>query len=260
MTQSRKTWLLLRAIGLSLFVLLLPAIALAATGGALEFVDLTGHWAGVLSLVIFVAAYSLVIGEEVIHMRKAKPVIVAAGLIWVLVAIAFMQAGDMERAHVEVRGDLLEFVELFLFLLAAMTFINTMEERGVFDVLRVWLVTRDFSLRQIFWITGGLSSFLDNAPTYLTFFNTQLGRFYPGVPEVQAVPRLIAEHGNFLKALSVGAVFMGANTYIGNAPNFMVKAIAEEAGVAMPSFFGYLIRWALPILIPVFLLISLVFF
>lgn len=111
-----------------------------------------------------------------------------------------------------------------------------------------------------FWVTGILSSFLDNAPTYLTFFNTQLGRFYPGIPEVQAVPRLIAEHGAYLKALSVGAVFMGANTYIGNAPNFMVKAIAEEAGVAMPSFFGYLIRWALPILIPIFLLISLVFF
>jgi hypothetical protein len=157
MTESRKTWLLLRAIGLSLFVLLLPAIALAATGGALELVDLTGHWAGILSLVIFVAAYSLVIGEEVIHMRKSKPVIVAAGLIWVLVAIAFIQAGDVERAHVEIRGDLLEFVELFLFLLAAMTFINTMEERGVFDVLRVWLVTQGFSLRKIFWITGVLS-------------------------------------------------------------------------------------------------------
>jgi len=111
-----------------------------------------------------------------------------------------------------------------------------------------------------FWVTGGLSSFLDNAPTYLTFFNTQLGRFYPGIPEVQAVPRLIAENELYLKALSAGAVFMGANTYIGNAPNFMVKAIAEEAGVAMPSFFGYLIRWALPILLPVFLLISLVFF
>lgn len=111
-----------------------------------------------------------------------------------------------------------------------------------------------------FWVTGILSSFLDNAPTYLTFFNTQLGRFYPGIPEAQAVPRLIAENGLFLKALSAGAVFMGANTYIGNAPNFMVKAIAEEAGVAMPSFFGYLFRWALPILLPVFLLLSLVFF
>jgi len=168
MTRTANTWLLLRAIGLSLFVLLLPVIALAATEGAVEMIDLTGHWAGILSLVIFIAAYALVIGEEVIHMRKSKPVIVAAGLIWVLVAIAFMQAGDVDRAHLEIRGDLLEFVELFLFLLAAMTFINTMEERGVFDVLRVWLVTQGFSLRKIFWITGGLAFVISPVADNLT--------------------------------------------------------------------------------------------
>jgi Na+/H+ antiporter NhaD/arsenite permease-like protein len=111
-----------------------------------------------------------------------------------------------------------------------------------------------------FWVTGGLSSFLDNAPTYLTFFNTQLGRFFPGLPESQAVSRLIAEYGIYLKAVAVGAVFMGANTYIGNAPNFMVKSIAEEAGVRMPSFFGYILKWSLPILIPLFVLITLLFF
>ena len=171
MTRPANTGLLLRAIGLSLFVLFLPAIAMASAGAGLEFVDLTGHWAGILSLVIFVAAYSLVIGEEMLHLRKSKPVIVAAGLIWVLVAIAFQQAGDVDRAHLEIRGDLLEFVELFLFLLAAMTYINTMEERGVFDVLRVWLVTQEFSLRKIFWITGGLafvmSPIADNLTTAL---------------------------------------------------------------------------------------------
>jgi Na+/H+ antiporter NhaD/arsenite permease-like protein len=171
MTDSRNYWLIIRAAGLSLFVLLLPVLAFGAAEGALEFVDLTGHWAGLLSLVIFVAAYSLVIGEEMLHMRKSKPVIVAAGLIWVLVAIAFQQAGDIDRAHLEIRGDLLEFVELFLFLLAAMTFIYTMEERGIFDVLRVWLVTQGFSLRKIFWITGVLafvmSPIADNLTTAL---------------------------------------------------------------------------------------------
>jgi Na+/H+ antiporter NhaD/arsenite permease-like protein len=168
MTRTANTGLLLRAIGLSLFVLFLPAIAMASVGAGLEFVDLTGHWAGILSLVIFVAAYSLVIGEEMLHLRKSKPVIVAAGLIWVLVAIAFQQAGDVDRAHLEVRGDLLEFVELFLFLLAAMTYINTMEERGVFDVLRVWLVTQGFSLRKIFWITGGLAFVMSPVADNLT--------------------------------------------------------------------------------------------
>jgi Na+/H+ antiporter NhaD/arsenite permease-like protein len=113
---------------------------------------------------------------------------------------------------------------------------------------------------QYFWTTGALSSFLDNAPTYLTFFSSALGRFFPGLPERQAVASLIADHGLYLQAISAGAVFMGANTYIGNAPNFMVKSIAEEAGVPMPSFFGYLLRYSLPILIPLFLLVHLVFF
>lgn len=111
-----------------------------------------------------------------------------------------------------------------------------------------------------FWVTGILSSFLDNAPTYLTFMNSALGQFYAGIPESQAVHQLIAEHSIYLKAISVGAVFMGANTYIGNAPNFMVKSIAEENGVPMPSFFGYIFKYSLPILIPTFIIIQLIFF
>ena len=111
-----------------------------------------------------------------------------------------------------------------------------------------------------FWATGILSSFLDNAPTYLTFFNSALGKFYPGVPEAQAVHSLIADKANYLAAISAGAVFMGANTYIGNAPNFMVKSIAEEAGISMPSFFGYMFKYSIPILVVVFILTTLVFF
>ena len=122
-----------------------------------------------------------------------------------------------------------------------------------------FLVTGITEPWQYFWASGGLSSFLDNAPTYLTFLGAELGRFYPGVPEREAVLRLIAEHDGFLRAISMGAVFMGANTYLGNAPNFMVKSIAEEAGVAMPSFFGYLLRWSLPILVPLFILLTLIF-
>ncbi len=111
-----------------------------------------------------------------------------------------------------------------------------------------------------FWLTGGLSSFLDNAPTYLTFFNTALGALAAGLPEPEAVQRLIHLHGHYLHAISCGAVFMGANTYIGNAPNFMVKSIAEEAGVEMPSFFGYMFKYSVPFLIPLFLLATFVFF
>ena len=99
-----------------------------------------------------------------------------------------------------------------------------------------------------FWLTGALSSFLDNAPTYLVFFNLAGGE----------APQLMA-HGTTLMAISAGAVFMGAVTYIGNAPNFMVKAIAEHRGVRMPSFFGYM-GWSFAILLPCFVLLTLVFF
>ncbi len=121
---------------------------------------------------------------------------------------------------------------------------------------------------QFFWVTGGLSSFLDNAPTYLTFFNAALGQL--GVPEIQVAGMLgyantlgVALDPAFVKtltAVSAGAVFMGANTYIGNAPNFMVKSIAEEAGIPMPSFFGYILKYSLIYLVPVFVLVTLVFF
>ncbi|MBL7032792.1 MAG: sodium:proton antiporter [Candidatus Delongbacteria bacterium] len=104
-----------------------------------------------------------------------------------------------------------------------------------------------------FWITGSLSSFLDNAPTYLTFFNTALGNYYPGVPETAAVPQLLANYPTILLSISAGAVFMGAMTYIGNAPNFMVRSIAMETGIRMPSFFGFM-AWSATILLPLFLL------
>ena len=112
---------------------------------------------GYLGLFLFVAAYSLVLFEEQIHLRKSKPVLLAAGFIWVLVALAYMSVGDVHTAHEAIKHSFLEYAELFLFLLVAMTYINTMEERNVFQVLRCYLVSRGFSLRLIFWITGGLS-------------------------------------------------------------------------------------------------------
>ncbi|HSO61037.1 MAG TPA: sodium:proton antiporter [Desulfobacterales bacterium] len=111
-----------------------------------------------------------------------------------------------------------------------------------------------------FWAAGVLSAFLDNAPTYLTFFSTALGSFYPGVPEAVSVTHLMGELPNYLAAISAGSVFFGACSYIGNAPNFMVRSIAEEAGTKMPSFFGYVIKYALVFLIPCFAVVTLVFF
>lgn len=101
-----------------------------------------------------------------------------------------------------------------------------------------------------FWLTGILSSFLDNAPTYLVFFNTAGGDPFT----------LMNDIPNTLLAISAGAVFMGANTYIGNAPNFMVKSISESSGIEMPSFFGYFFKWAVPILMPLFFVATYIFF
>ncbi|MGI6454604.1 MAG: sodium:proton antiporter [bacterium] len=111
-----------------------------------------------------------------------------------------------------------------------------------------------------YFITGILSSFLDNAPTYLTFFSTALGSFYSGMSEPEAVKLLITENARYLEAISAGAVFFGAVTYIGNAPNFMVRSIAEESGVTMPSFFGYMFKYACVYLLPIYILIALIFF
>ncbi len=111
-----------------------------------------------------------------------------------------------------------------------------------------------------FWVTGVLSGFLDNAPTYLTFFNTALGSFYPGLPEAQAVSLLTSEKAIYLKAISSGAVFFGAFSYIGNAPNFMVRSISEELGTPMPSFFGYILKYAVVFLLPCLLIVTLVMF
>ena len=108
---------------------------------------------------------------------------------------------------------------------------------------------------QFFWVTGALSSFLDNTPTYLVFLTTSGAmNFTDGISTlVGVIPQMI------LVAISAGAVFMGANTYIGNAPNFMVRSISEENGIRMPSFFGY-IWWSVRFLIPVFIVDTIVFF
>ncbi len=147
----------------------LPMPAAAAVMG--ETLDLTASWIGITSIIVFVVAYSMVIGEEFLHLRKSKPVMVAAGIIWVLVGIAYASHGDTHTASAAIRHNILEYAELFLFLLAAMTYINTLEEREVFNALRAWLVSRGYTLRSIFWITGvlafSISPVADNLTTAL---------------------------------------------------------------------------------------------
>ena len=111
---------------------------------------------------------------------------------------------------------------------------------------------------QFYWATGLLSGVLDNAPTYLAFLAAALG--LAGLDLNTGMPEFLGAHGHTLVAISVGAVFFGAMTYIGNGPNFMVKAIAERAKVETPGFFGYIVRYAVPILLPVLFVVGILFF
>ncbi len=142
------------------------------------------------------------------------------------------------------------FIGIFITIIPALVILNNNQQ-----------LFQDMSYSLYFWLTGGLSSFLDNAPTYLVFFEAA------GIPkaiagfESNAFQQAVASNPVLnakLLAISIGAVFMGANTYIGNAPNFMVKSIAEENGIKMPSFFGYMV-WSLLILVPCFVIINLIF-
>lgn len=148
----------------SLFTAILPA---SASGGG-EIADLTRSGMGIAALMLFVGAYLLVIFEEQLHLRKSKPVIVAAGIIWVLVALSYQALDKPEHAHAAVLGNLTEYAELFLFLLAAMTYINALEERNAFRALRSWLVNKGFTLRTVFWMTGLLAFFISPVADNLT--------------------------------------------------------------------------------------------
>ncbi len=137
-----------------------------AFGAGGEAIDLTGHGVGYTALILFGVAYAFVIAEEFTHLRKSKPVILAAGILWAMVAAVYAQHGDIHTAEAAVRHNVLEYAELFLFLLVAMTYINAMEERLVFEALRAWLVRKGFSYRQLFWITGGASARLGRSVTW----------------------------------------------------------------------------------------------
>jgi Na+/H+ antiporter NhaD/arsenite permease-like protein len=197
---------------------------------------------------------------EPLRVRGARN---ALGLAAVVLAVAFLHAPWREIAIVAVAGASLLFTPAAIRRANGVTAYPMIEVAVLFFGIFLTMIPALELLRvrggelgvrepwQFFWLTGALSSFLDNAPTYLTFLALAQGLRMPD--EVVGVTHLV------LAAISVGAVAMGANSYIGNAPNFLVKAIAEEAKIAMPSFFGYML-YSVGILIPVFVLTTLLFF
>jgi NhaD family Na+/H+ antiporter len=145
---------------------LTPGISFASSNNTT--LDLTNHWAGYTALTLFVIAYVFVMVEEFTHFRKSKPVILVAGLIWGIIGWVYASNGITHAAEAALRHNFLEYAELFLFLLVAMTYIEAMRERLVFEKLKVWLINKGFSFRQLFWLTGFLAFFMSPIADNLT--------------------------------------------------------------------------------------------
>ncbi|HDH15506.1 MAG TPA: sodium:proton antiporter, partial [Gammaproteobacteria bacterium] len=206
-----------------------------------EQLDLIVSWYGVLAVLVFVIAYTLVIGEEFLHLRKSKPVLVSAGIIWALVGIAYVAQGDYHTAGVAVSDALLEYGELLLFLLAAMTYINAMQERNIFEALRAWLCSAGFTYRSIFWITGLLafliSPLADNLTTSLLMAAVVMS---VGVGRTRFVTLSLI---NIVVAANAG----GAFSPFGDITTLMVwqKGVVEFADF-FKLFTPSLVNWLVP--------------
>lgn len=190
--------------------------------------DLTGHWLGWTALAIFAVAYLLVISEEAISLRKSKPVVVAAGLMWMLIAFVFARFGLAPRVEAAFARVFFEYAELLLFLLVAMTYVNALEERRVFEVLRARLVQAGLGYRGLFWATGALafaiSPFADNLTTALVLSAVV-------VALGSAAPRFVALSCiNIVVAANAG----GAFSPFGDITTLMVW---QSGVVAFPDFF-----------------------
>ena len=141
--------------------------AQASTNSAQQ-IDLTNHIVGYLAIALFIFALFMVVIEERIHLRKSKPVMLAAGLIWASIAFMYIGHDNQHLVGQAARHNLLEYAELMLFLLVAMTYVNTMTERRVFDALRLWLIKQGFGFKKLFWLTGILSFFMSPIADNLT--------------------------------------------------------------------------------------------
>ncbi len=159
---------ILTTVIMSLFAIFIAGFSPFASAAESTVQRFIHHPVGYMALTIFVIAYLFVMLEEKLHLRKSKPVLLAAGLIWFLVAGAAAMTGDTESANAALQHNLLEYSELLLFLLVAMTYINAMEERQLFDALRAWLVSKGFSYLSLFWITGILAFFISPIADNLT--------------------------------------------------------------------------------------------
>ncbi|ATF10156.1 sodium:proton antiporter NhaD [Candidatus Enterovibrio altilux] len=224
---------------LTMLILLLSS-SINAAGSDTSHIDLTSSTIGYISLAIFVLAYILVMLEEKLHLRKSKPVLLAAGLIWLMLGFVYVDAGQIEVAKIAIEHNLLEYAELMLFLLVAMTYIAAMEERKLFDALKAWLIGKGYNLRQLFWITGILSFCIspiaDNLTTALLMCTIilKIGSDHPKFINVACVNIVIAANAG------------GAFSPFGDITTLMVwrtgiVSFGEFGALFIPSVINYLV-------------------
>ena len=201
----------------------------------------SGMWKPGVSFNIF--------GTEVELQNLARDIalLVIAGISWKVTSRECRNLNGFTWGPIEEVAKL--FIGIFISMIPAIAILRAGENGALAPVIQMVFHDGQPVNAMFFWLSGILSSFLDNAPTYLVFFNTATGD----------PVHLMGEWAGTLSAISAGSVFMGAVTYIGNAPNFMVRSIAEEQGVPMPSFFGYMV-WSVGILYPCFALLTVLFF
>lgn len=219
---------------------LISPVAVLASDAAPQL-HLIDHPVGLAALAIFILAYLLVMAEEFLHLRKSKPVVIAAGLIWAMLAYVSAQQGAPQAAEQAVRHAFLDFAELMLFLLVAMTYINALAERQVFEALRAWLIRKGFGLRALFWMTGILAFFIspiaDNLTTALLMCAVVLA---VGGDNRQFVTLSCI---NIVVAANAG----GAFSPFGDITTLMVwqKGIVDFFGF-FPLFVPSLVNWLVP--------------
>jgi len=156
---------------LGMAALLAPGMVYAegeAAASSLQHLDLTHHWAGYISVFVIVAAYIAAMFEEATELRKSKPMLLAAALIWFVIVLAYQQQGNDLLAVAAFRSNLQSYIELLLFIMVSMTYLNAMEDMHIFDALKAWLVRKHLSYRQLFWITGYLVFFLSSVINGMT--------------------------------------------------------------------------------------------
>ncbi|MGQ8366220.1 sodium:proton antiporter NhaD [Glaciecola sp. 1036] len=207
--------------------------------------DLTASGFGILALCLFVVAYVFVILEEKLHLRKSKPVLAAAGAIWIIIAIAYVDAPNKHLVEEAIRHNFLEYAELFFFLLVAMTYINAMLERGVFDALRNYLVSKGLSFKALFWLTGILAFFIspvaDNLTTALVMCAVimAVGKAHPSFVGLGCI--------NIVVAANAG----GAFSPFGDITTLMVW---QKGIVEFTEFFRLFIPSVVNFLVPAFIM------